>query len=313
MRFIPGGSFLMGSNLFYPEEAPQRPVRVDGFHIDVTPVTNAQFARFVAETGHVTVAEIAPDPADYPGMPAEMAHAGSLVFQPTDAPVDLRDATLWWAFRFGADWRHPTGPGSSNEGLEDHPVVHVAYADAEAYAAWAGKSLPTEAEWELAARSGLDGAEFAWGDELTPGGRILANYWQGVFPVASQSPDGWQSTSPVGSYPPNSHGLRDMIGNVWEWTADWWSLPDRDRKPPKSPCCLPANPRGGREEDSLDPEMPQVPIGRKVLKGGSHLCAPSYCQRYRPAARHPQTIDTSTSHIGFRCVLRDALHDKEPA
>jgi formylglycine-generating enzyme required for sulfatase activity len=303
MRHVPGGSFLMGSDRFYSEEAPRRRVRVGGFRIDVAPVTNAQFARFVAETGHVTLAEIAPDPADYPGMAPEMAQAGSLVFRRTEGPVDLGDYSQWWEFRFGADWRHPLGPDGSLEGLEDHPVVHVAHADAAAYAAWAGKALPTEAEWEFAARGGLDGAEFAWGDELAPEGRMLANYWQGAFPFANQLLDGWERTSPVGAFPPNGYGLSDMIGNVWEWTSDWWSLPGIEKKKFKHACCVPANPRGGRERDSREPGAP--PIGRKVLKGGSHLCAPNYCQRYRPAARHAQAIDSSTSHIGFRCIIRD--------
>jgi sulfatase modifying factor 1 len=303
MRHVSGGAFLMGSDLFYPEEAPRRRVRVGGFRIDVTPVTNAQFARFVAETGHVTLAEITPDPADYPGLAPEMARAGSLVFRRTDGPVDLKDYRQWWEFAFGADWRHPLGPDSDLGGLEDHPVVHVAQADAEAYAAWAGKSLPTEAEWEFAARGGLDGTEFAWGDELAPEGRMLANYWQGNFPYANQLLDGWERTSPVGSFPPNGHGLSDMIGNVWEWTSDWWSLPGPVKKKFKGACCVPANPHGGRERDSR--EAGGLPIGRKVLKGGSHLCAPNYCQRYRPAARHAQAIDSSTSHIGFRCIIRD--------
>ena len=305
MRHLAGGSFAMGSRLFYPEEAPVRQVRIDPFRIDVAPVTNRDFAAFVAETGHVTLAEVAPDPADYPDMPLEMARAGSLVFQRTAGPVELADVTQWWDFRFGADWRHPLGSGSTIEGLEDHPVVHIAFADAHAYAAWAGKSLPTEAEWEYAARGGLDGAEFAWGDELAPEGRMLANYWQGQFPFANQLLDGWERTSPVGAYPANGHGLFDMIGNVWEWTADWWSQPQVARKKFKGACCVPANPRGGKERGSIDPHAPQLPIGRKVLKGGSHLCAPNYCQRYRPAARHAQPVDSATSHIGFRCVIRD--------
>ena len=305
MRHLAGGSFAMGSRLFYPEEAPVRQVRIDPFRIDVAPVTNRDFAAFVAETGHVTLAEVAPDPADYPDMPLEMARAGSLVFQRTAGPVELADVTQWWDFRFGADWRHPLGSGSTIEGLEDHPVVHIAFADAQAYAAWAGKSLPTEAEWEYAARGGLEGAEFAWGDELAPDGRMLANYWQGQFPFANQLLDGWERTSPVGSYPANGHGLFDMIGNVWEWTADWWSQPLVMKKKFKGACCVPANPRGGRERDSIDPQAPQLPTARKVLKGGSHLCAPNYCQRYRPAARHAQPIDSATSHIGFRCVIRD--------
>jgi formylglycine-generating enzyme required for sulfatase activity len=298
---LPGGEFAMGSEAFYPEERPVRRVRVDGFRIDRTPVTNRQFAEFVAATGYRTLAEIAPDPADYPGLSQEMAQPGSLVFRRTKGPVDLGDFSQWWEFSFGADWRHPLGPDSSIEGLEDHPVVHVAYPDAEAYAAWAGKALPTEAEWEYAARGGLEGKEFAWGEELAPGGAMLAKYWQGLFPFANQLLDGWERTSPVCSYPPNGFGLYDMIGNVWEWTRDWYGLP---KKP--SGCCALPDPRGARERESYDPANPGARIGRKVIKGGSHLCAPNYCQRYRPAARSPQAVDTSTSHIGFRCVVRDA-------
>lgn len=303
MLCLPGGTFAMGSEGFYPEEAPVRQVRVDPFWIDQFPVTNGDFRRFVDETGYRTSAEVAPDPADYPGISAEMAKPGSLVFQRTAGPVDLEDVGQWWQFRFGADWRHPLGPESSLDGLEHHPVVHVSYADATAYAAWAGKALPTEAEWEFAARGGLQNAEFAWGDELAPGGTMLANYWQGLFPFANQLLDGWERTSPVDTYAANGYGLFDMIGNVWEWTADWFSLPRSQRKA-KGACCIPLNPRGPRERESLDPTAPHIRIGRKVVKGGSHLCAPSYCQRYRPAARQPQTVDTSTSHIGFRCVVR---------
>ncbi|RDE05051.1 formylglycine-generating enzyme family protein [Sphingomonas aracearum] len=310
MRHLSGGHFLMGSERFYPEEAPARSVRVDGFWIDEAPVTNAQFARFVADTGHVTLAEIAPDPRDYPGLDPALAQAGSLVFEKTRGPVDVSDFTQWWHFRFGADWRHPLGPGSSIEGIEDHPVVHVAYADAEAYAAWAGKALPTEAEWEYAARGGLEDADYAWGDELAPGGAMMANYWQGLFPFANQMLDGYERTSPVRTYPANGHGLFDMIGNVWEWTTDWYAVRPtakaRKSKGGGSCCELPRNPRGARERESYDPAMPDTRIGRKVLKGGSHLCAANYCQRYRPAARHPQPIDSSTTHIGFRCVIRDA-------
>jgi sulfatase modifying factor 1 len=214
MRLISGGSFAMGSDWFYPEERPVRQVRVDEFWIDRGPVTNGRFARFVAATGHVTAAEIAPDPADYPGMSAALAHAGSAVFRKTSTPVDLSDPLLWWEFAIGANWRHPLGPDSTIGGLEDHPVVHIAYADAEAYARWAGKSLPTEAEWEFAARGGLDGTDYAWGSELAPGGALMANYWHGLFPFANQMPDGWERTSPVGSFPANGYGLFDMIGNV---------------------------------------------------------------------------------------------------
>jgi formylglycine-generating enzyme required for sulfatase activity len=276
---------------------------VDAFWIDEVPVTNGQFAEFVAKTGYRSYAEIAPDPDDYPGMPAEMAQPGSLVFRRPSRPVDLNDFTQWWEFCFGADWRHPTGPDSSIEGLEDHPVVHITWQDADAYARWAGKSLPTEAEWEYAARGGLERQEFAWGNELAPDGQMLANYWQGLFPLANQMLDGWERTSPVRTYAANGHGLFDMIGNVWEWTSDWYALARQQRKAPGACCVLP-NPRGGRERDSYDHCTPAVRIGRKVLKGGSHLCAPNYCQRYRPAARYPQPIDTSTSHVGFRCVVR---------
>ena len=304
MRYLSGGAFKMGSERYYPEEAPVRPVKVDPFWIDEAPVTNRDFALFVDTTGYRTFAETAPDPADYPGMPPEMAKAGSLVFNRTVGPVDLRDFSQWWSFGFGADWRHPLGPRSDLNGLDEHPVVHIAYVDAQAYADWVGKDLPTEAEWEFAAQGGLEGADFAWGDELAPQGQMLANYWQGAFPHENALLDGWERTSPVGIYPPSGYGLFDMIGNVWEWTSDWWSQPASMVKTNGS-CCVPSNPRGGPESGSLDPCTPHVPIGRKVLKGGSHLCAPNYCQRYRPAARHPQPIDTSTTHIGFRCVVRE--------
>lgn len=297
MRRLHGGEFVMGSERFYPEERPLRPVRVDPFWIDETPVTNRQFAAFVRATGHRTLAEIPPDPKDYPGMPPEMARAGSLVFQPTAGPVWTGDPSQWWEFKFGAFWRRPLGrPGPM--ALDDHPVVHVAYEDAAAYAAWAGKSLPTEAEWEFAARGG-QATEFAWGDELAPEGAMLANYWQGEFPWRNSKLDGWERTSPVGSFPPNGYGLSDMIGNVWEWTCDWYA--DAGDLAPSSPCCAP---KAATMEASYDPATPQVMIPRRVIKGGSHLCAESYCQRYRPAARHPQAIDSSTSHIGFRCIIR---------
>ncbi|MBF9198264.1 formylglycine-generating enzyme family protein [Microvirga terrestris] len=302
MVWIQGGTFRMGSDKHYPEEIPVHRVTVDGFWIDRTPVTNRDFRRFVESTGHVTIAERKPDPKDYPGALPEMLKAGSLVFSPPDYPVSLSDWSQWWAFTFGATWRRPCGPKSSVKGLDDHPVVHVAYEDARAYADWSGRDLPTEAEWEFAARGGLDGAEYAWGDEFTPGGRHMANTWQGAFPFQNKREDGYDRTSPVTAFPPNGYGLHDMIGNVWEWTSDWY----RSRHPADAPkaCCIPGNPRGGREADSYDPRQPQIRIPRKVLKGGSHLCAPNYCRRYRPAARHAQPIDTSSSHIGFRCVSR---------
>jgi formylglycine-generating enzyme required for sulfatase activity len=301
MRLVRGRAFLMGSNDHYPEEGPVRRAEVGDFWIDAHPVTNAEFAAFVAATGHVTLAEIAPDPRDYPGMPPEMAKAGSAVFTPTERPVSLEDPGQWWRFVFGADWRRPLGPGSGVEPIMDHPVVQVAHADAEAYARWAGKVLPGEAEWEFAARGGLEGATFAWGEELTPEGRMMANYWQGRFPFENTAEDGWVRTSPVGAYPANGYGLHDMIGNVWEWTSDWFT--DQVAETGKA-CCGPPRARVGQEAESFEPGASQIRIPRKVMKGGSHLCAPSYCQRYRPAARYAQPIDSPTSHIGFRCIVR---------
>nr|WP_031297616.1 formylglycine-generating enzyme family protein [Sphingobium lactosutens] len=303
MIALPGGEFMMGAENFYPEESPVRRVRVAPFQIDVAPVTNRQFHDFVEATGYVTVAEMMPDPKDYPGLLPEMHFAGSLVFRKTSAPVGTGDHRRWWSFEAGACWRHPLGPGSDIAELWDHPVVHIAWKDAQAYAKWAKKSLPTEAEYEFAARGGLSGTDYAWGDELAPDGRMMANYWQGQFPHQNDCLDGWERTSPVGSFPPNGYGLYDMIGNVWEWTNDWWSA-SKEPLSGKS-CCAIDNPRGGTLRNSFDPGQPQIKIGRKVLKGGSHLCAVNYCQRFRPAARHPEMIDTSTSHIGFRCVVRD--------
>lgn len=301
---LPGGTFWMGSDRHYPEEAPAHRVAVDGFWMDRHPVTNRQFRAFVRATGHVTGAEIPPNPDHYPGALPHMLFAGSLVFRVPHRPVvDLRDWSQWWIFLKGADWRHPYGPRSSITGLDDFPVVHVTCLDAMAYARWAGKDLPTEAEWEYAARGGLDGAEFAWGDELAPAGKHRANTWQGEFPRQNLAQDGYRRTSPVTAFPPNGHGLYDMIGNVWEWTTDWYAPKHADEAP--RACCIPRNPRGRSEAGSHDPCQPQVRIPRKVLKGGSHLCAPNYCRRYRPAARHAQPTDTSTCHVGFRCVVRE--------
>jgi formylglycine-generating enzyme required for sulfatase activity len=249
----------------------------------------------------VTAAEIAPTLAEYPTALPHMLYAGSLVFVQPDGPVDTRDVSNWWQYKRGANWRHPYGPDSSIDGRGQHPVVHVAFADAEAFAAWEGKALPTEAEWEFAARGGLDGAPYAWGDEFLPGDRHMANTWQGEFPWQHRSRDGYERTSPVGAFPPNGYGLHDVIGNVWEWTTDWYQ-PRHEAEAVKA-CCIPRNPRGPRAEDSYDPQHP-LPIPRKVLKGGSHLCAPNYCRRYRPAARYPEPVDTSTSHVGFRCIRR---------
>jgi formylglycine-generating enzyme len=290
-----GGEFGMGSDSFYPEEAPVRRVRVAPFAIDRFAVTNAQYAAFVAATRYVTVAERPLDLSSVPGSPVSSVPPGSLVFTPTAGPVDLGDSRQWWQYVPGADWRHPRGPHSTIEGLDDHPVVHVAYEDADAFARWAGKALPTEAEWEYAARGGFDGKIFCWGDEMEPGGKVMANTWQGDFPWRSTKPAGQDRTTPVGSFPANGYGLFDMAGNVWEWTSDWFTADSaRDR-----PCCAPPG-----EAESYDPATPHINVPRKVLKGGSHLCAPIYCLRFRPSARMPQMIDTGMSHVGFRCVKR---------
>jgi formylglycine-generating enzyme required for sulfatase activity len=292
----------MGSEKHYPEERPVHRVTIDGFWMDRYPVTNARFARFVEETGYTTFAEAVPDANDYPGALPEMLFAGSLVFVQPAGPVDLGNVRNWWQYIGGADWRHPTGPESSLTGLEQHPVIHVTFSDAEAFARWEGKELPTEAEWEFAARGGVDAAPFAWGEDFLPGDRHMANTWQGEFPWQHNCRDGFERTSPVGAFPPNGYGLYDLIGNVWEWTTDWY-VPKHPTEQIKA-CCIPRNPRGPDEHESHDPNQPEIRIPRKVLKGGSHLCAPNYCRRYRPAARYPEPVDTSTSHVGFRCISR---------
>jgi formylglycine-generating enzyme required for sulfatase activity len=302
MCWITGGSFLMGSEEFYPEERPVHQVSVDGFWMDRHPVTVAEFRRFVKETGYVSLAERPLDPADYPDADPELLVPGSLVFQQSEGPVDLGDYRNWWAYVPGAHWRRPGGPGTTFHGRTDHPVTHVALEDAEAYAAWVGKELPTEAEWEFAARGGLEGARFTWGDEHFPDGKAMANSWQGEFPWQNLALDGHERTSPVGSFPPNGYGLYDMAGNVWEWTADWYV--SRHPEPADHACCVPSNPRIESPEQSYLEGQPGARIPRRVIKGGSHLCAPNYCLRYRPAARQPQMIDTSMSHLGFRCILR---------
>jgi formylglycine-generating enzyme required for sulfatase activity len=283
---LPGGAYRMGSTQFYPEEAPVHTVTVAPFAIERHPVTNAQFAAFVDATGYVTVAEQALDPALYPGVPPADLQPGALVFRPTPGPVDLRDWRQWWTWSPGACWRHPLGQDSTWQDRPDHPVVQVAYPDAAAYAKWAGRTLPTEAQWEYAARAGAS-TTYSWGDEPQPGGRLMANTWQGHFPYRNDGALGWSGTSPVGTFPANDFGLVDMIGNVWEWTTTRFSVHHRPDGAVES-CCGPTDP---------DPAVNQT------LKGGSHLCAPEYCHRYRPAARSPQSQDSATTHIGFRCVV----------
>ncbi len=311
MVWVPGGAFLMGSADFYPEEKPVHRARVDGFWMDEHPVTVAEFRRFIKSTGYVTVAETAPDPSDFPGADPEQLVPGSLVFTPPTRPVSLEDFRAWWSWVPGAQWRHPEGPGSTLHGLDRHPVTHVSYADAVAYADWAGKELPTEAEWEFAARGGLDGATYAWGDDFAPRGRMMANTWQGDFPVHNELLDGYARTSPVGRFPPNGYGLVDVTGNVWEWTGEDYTGSHTDAAatpvaPPtaaaagQATCCGPQRTPGADQSE----RPPAAPPTTKVIKGGSHLCAPNYCLRYRPAARQSQTVDTSTSHLGFRCIIR---------
>ncbi|MCY1740887.1 formylglycine-generating enzyme family protein [Ensifer sp. SL37] len=301
MVWIAGGPFMMGSENHYPEEAPVHRVRVDGFWMDQYTVTNRNFANFVKETGYVTLAERPADPDTYPGAEPKMRVPSSTMFRKPSGPVDIRNHYNWWVYAPGTNWRHPRGPSSSIRKLMDHPVVHVAWEDVEAYAKWVGKELPTEAEWEFAARGGLDGAEFVWGNELTPGGRHMANIWQGEFPFHNTREDGFEYTAPVGSFPANGYGLYDMAGNVWQWTADWYQEHGKiDRH-----CCTAAIPRGATREASDNLHQLDMTIPRKVTKGGSHLCAPNYCRRYRPAARMAQPIDTSISHVGFRCVVRE--------
>jgi formylglycine-generating enzyme required for sulfatase activity len=300
--FVAGGVFAMGDDRFYPEERPVRQVEVDGFWMDEHPVTAAEFRRFVRQTKYVTIAERSPEGLEYPDADPELLVPGSLVFRKTTGPANLDDVHNWWEYVPGACWRRPAGPGTTINGRDRHPVVHVAYEDAEAYAVWAGKELPTEAEWEIAARGGLEGAVFAWGNEQFPDGKAMANTWQGEFPWRNLRLDGFEGTSPVGSFPPNGYGLYDMCGNVWEWTSDWFSL--LEAGPVGSPCCAPRNPRVTSAAASFATGAPGEHIPRRVIKGGSHLCAPNYCLRYRPAARQAEAIDTSTGHIGFRCVVR---------
>jgi formylglycine-generating enzyme required for sulfatase activity len=290
---IPGGRFRMGSRDFYPEERPLREVVVASLWVDAHPVTNAEFGRFARATGHVTVAERRPDPADFPdAVPAQLV-PGSLVFAGTAGPVPLHDWSAWWRWVPGADWRHPEGPGSILSGRALHPVVHVGYEDALAYAGWAGKDLPTEEEWEYAARGGIAGATYVWGEQFMPGGKVMANTWHGRFPWENLKPPGDRRTSPVRRFPPNGYGLYDVAGNVWEWTRSSWTESHGAVGTPRPACCSP-------QVEHL------VETDRRVTKGGSYLCAPTYCHRYRPAARQGHTVRSTTGHIGFRCVRRGA-------
>ncbi len=303
MVWIPGGEFTMGSDLAdYREEGPSHPVSVDGFWMDKFTVTVGDFARFVKETRYITVAERPLDPAYYPNADPSLLVPGSLVFFRTKGPVDLSVMHNWWRYVPGASWRRPSGPKSSIIGFDRHPVVHICWEDIEAFARWAGKQPPTEAEWEFAARGGLEAATYCWGDEFTPGGKYMANTWQGEFPWQNLKLDGHWGTAPVGSYPPNGYGLHDMAGNVWEWTSDFYT---QTHEGEHHGCCVPSNPRvesAAGSFDALDPGGAHIP--RRVIKGGSHLCAPNYCLRYRPAARQPQMLETGMAHIGFRCIIR---------
>ncbi|TQK30090.1 formylglycine-generating enzyme family protein [Arthrobacter sp. SLBN-53] len=284
---LPGGTYRMGSTAFYPEEAPVHTVTVEPFQIERHPVTNAQFAEFVSDTGYLTVAERPLDPADFPGVPAADLVPGALVFRSTPGPVNLADWRQWWVWEPGACWRRPFGGDSSHDDRPDHPVVQVAYPDAFAYATWAGRRLPSEAQWEYAARAGSTTA-YAWGEQVRPEGRLMANTWQGQFPYRNDGALGWSGTSPVGTFPPNDFGLVDMIGNVWEWTTTRFGRHHRIDGGIDNGCCPPP--------PSGDPAVSHA------LKGGSHLCAPEYCHRYRPAARSAQSQDSATTHIGFRCI-----------
>ncbi len=302
--WIPGGVFQMGSDKHYPEEAPVHSEKIAGFWIDKYEVTNNQFEEFINATQYVTVAERPARPEDYPGARPDLLEPASVVFYKPPQRVDLRNHFNWWTYIRGANWRHPEGPESSIEKRGRHPVVHIAYEDAEAYAKWAGKELPMEAEWEYAARGGLDGATYAWGEELSPQGKCMANIWQGEFPWENLRLDGYERTAPVGKFPPNGYGLHDMIGNVWEWTTDWYA----GRHIAKN-CCGGAI--RGSPEGSYDPQMPEIRIPRRVIKGGSFLCAPNYCRRYRPAARMAQQVDTSACHLGVRLIVRPRTSKEE--
>ena len=306
MVWIPGGEFTMGTDsaLGWPDEKPAHRVRVDGFWVDATEVTNAQFHAFVEATGYVTTAEKPPSaeemlrqsPPGTPPPPKENLVPGSLVFRPTRGPVDTRDYSQWWHWAPGASWRHPDGPGSTIDGKDDHPVVHVSWDDAVAYAQWAGKRLPTEAEWEFAARGGLDGKLYAWGDELRPGGKWMANIWQGPFPVKDEGADGFAGLAPVAQFPANGYGLFDVAGNAWEWCSDWYR-PDTYARMKLAGGVI-RNPTG--PASPFDPAEPTEK--KRVQRGGSFLCTDQYCTRYMLGTRGKGEVRTGTNHVGFRCA-----------
>jgi sulfatase modifying factor 1 len=314
MVWIPGGEFSMGTTDPTPEicggpdtmddARPVHRVYVDGFWMDATEVTNEQFARFVAATKYVTLAERKPRAEDYPGVPADKLVPGSVVFTPPDHPVKLDNALVWWTYVPGADWRHPQGPGSDLNGLEKHPVVHVGYEDAEAFARWAGKRLPTEAEWEFAARGGHAGKRYTWGDELQPGGRWMANIFEGAFPHQNTGADGYARTAPVGHYDPNSYGLYDMAGNVWEWCSDWYRPDTYELQIKSARDGVVRNPVGPSKAESYDPQEPGQP--KRVQRSGSFLCTDQYCTRYMLGSRGKGAPDTGSNHLGFRCVTAAA-------
>lgn len=304
---VPGGDFQMGSDRGYPEEAPEHRRSVPAFRLERHPVTTAQFTRFVEATGYVTEAEESPDPADLPGVDPALVVPGGLVFTPTDGPVPLDDWRQWWSFVPGACWHRPEGPGSSVVGREDHPVVHVSYRDASSYAHWAGRRLPTEAELEYAMRRDHPETRYAWGEEERPNGRLMANTWQGAFPYRNAGAAGWTGTSPVGAFPADSLGLVDLIGNVWEWTVTPFTAhgqasgQHRESPAPPASCCGGGTARAA-PEDAPAVAAPGSALPQYVVKGGSHLCAPEYCHRYRPPARQAQSADTASVHVGFRCA-----------
>ena len=304
MVWIPGGTFWMGGNDASAQDStPAHLVYLDGFWMDQTEVTNRQFAAFVKATGYVTVAEKTPKAEDYPGAPPENLKAGSVVFTPPSEPVPLNNPLAWWSFVFGANWKHPEGPDSSIEGKDNYPVVQVCYEDAAAFAKWAGKRLPTEAEWEFAARGGLDRKKFVWGDSITQDGKTMMNSWQGRFPVQNLGLDGFPKLAPVAKFPPNAFGLYDTAGNAWEWCSDWYQPQyEVSATPPTK------NPQG--PSTSYDPSEPNVK--KKVQRGGSFLCTDEYCTRYLPGSRGKGAVDTGTTHLSFRCVMSEKPRDVKP-